>query len=203
MTNIKLDCFNQNDYCQVMSTEKAFVINNPLERDFLLEIFNHSNKECFIKMGQQGFKMSNNLELVNLRVVSNGKILFQDSLLKFFTKETLLGSITSNSSASYFFSIDLLDLLLEEKQLATDFDLLFDFDCKESIKQSDQLVDQFKKANVLSASSSTQEEAVFPNSLFKSSFFLFLLSSLFVIIFFVIMRFINGQKKKKQAKAVV
>lgn len=209
MKNIKLDCFNKNDLCQVTSVDKSFLISNPLEREFILEIFNHQSSQCTIKTQSINALPNNdltmaNLKTANLTIIKQGELLFQDDLSVFFTKEIFLGSIAGNSSASYSFFIDLLDLILQEKKLSFNFDLLFDFDCEETTKNVDQVKNETedlerktKRADVLSASSSVRAEATSSNSFFKPSFFLFLLSSLFVIIFFVIMKIINGQKKKK------
>lgn len=206
MTNIRLDCFNKNDFCQLKSAEKSFLISNPLEKEFFLEIFNYGTNECSVKMKAINSSLNNDLKIANLTIIANKKVLFQDDLSMFFAKEIILGSIANNSSASYFFSIDLLSLVLEEKKLIFDFDLLFAFNCEEIVKNPNQIKNQpenlelkIEKASVLSANSSVKEEIVSPTSFFKSSFFFLLLSSLFVVIFFVIMKFINGQKKKKQS----
>lgn len=205
MKNIKLDCFNKNDFCQITSVEKSFLISSPIEREFILQIFNHGTNECTVKMRPINFSLNNDLKIANLTITTDGKILFQDDLSIFFAKEIILGSIAKKSSANYFFSIDLLSLVLEEKKLDFDFDLLFDFNCEDITKSFSEINNspeisehEIKKASVLSASSSVKTEVVPSNTFLKSSFFIFLLSSLFVIIFFVIMKFINGQKKKKQ-----
>lgn len=205
MKTIKLDCFNQVDFCQIISIEQSFLINNPLEGKFLLEIFNHGDNECTIVMKPSNFSKNDDLEKINMIITSDERIFFQDNLMSFFTKEVLLGSITNHSSVNYFFSVDLMRFILEEKKLTINFDLLFDFNCKrtnEFTNQDENSNYQTKKTNVLAASSSAEEEIALSSSFSRFSILL-LLSSLFVIIFFVIMKFIHGQKKKKQKRVVV
>lgn len=194
MTNIKIDCFIGDNLCQVNSSDKSIQISSPLEKEIFLEIFNHGQNDCELLIRASNFSTDHDLETINLMIYNAEQIFFKDNLLVLREGSTV-GLISATSSASYFFSIDLLNLVLEEKSLSLNFDLLFDFNCEEAINNSNQI----KNTNVLSASSSATEEIPSSDSFFKSPFLFFLLSSLFVIIFFVIMKVINGQKKKKQA----
>jgi len=198
MTNIKIDCFGTTNFCQVSSLDKSIKINNPLGKETILEIFNHGTSSCTVKMKAKNFPINNDLKMANLMVSNVNKIFFKGSFLDFTKTETALDSIAPESSISYFFSMDLLSLVLEEKQLVFDFDLIFDFNCGTYVEEKNQIRNTVSA--VLSSSDSASESAELSDSFFKSPVFFLLLSILFVAIFFVIMKFINDQKKKKQAK---
>jgi len=201
MKKISLDCFVADNFCQITSSDQSITIDNPLEKEVSLEVFNHGASNCVVKMKTVNFSTNNDLNLTKLILSDSKQIFFKDNLQIFKETEIVLGSIMANSSANYLFSIDLLDLVLEGKKLVFDFDLILDFDCEDLLEKNGQTQQkinsdvQFKETAVLSANDvlqakDTDREKVNPIFL--------LLSILFVAIFFVIMKFIHEQKKKKR-----
>lgn len=206
MKEIKLDCFIANEFCQITSLDKSIKIDNPLEKEVNLEIFNHGTTDCVVKIKTTSLSVNDDLNFANLTISNSKQMLFKDSLQIFKETEITLGSVMTNSSANYLFSMDLLDLVLEGKKFAFNFDLIFDFACEDAedaLEKTDQIqqkIDsssQLKETSVLSAKDTTKENTDSNNFLFGSPSFFLLLSILFVIIFFVIMKFIHEQKKKK------
>lgn len=203
MKEIKLDCFIANEFCQITSLDKSIKINNPLEKEVNLEIFNHGTTDCVVKIKTTSLSVNDDLNFANLTISNSKQIFFKDSLQIFKKTEIPLGYVMANSSANYLFSMDLLNLLLENKKFIFNFDLIFDFACEDTLEKTDQIqqkIDsssQLKETSVLSANDTTKENTDSNNFLFGSPSFFLLLSILFVIIFFVIMKFIHEQKKKK------
>lgn len=208
MTKIKVDCFAIDNFCQVNSPEKSIDINNPLEKEFVLEIFNHGADKCIVKMKTNNISVSDDFKMVNLMISSTQQILFKGNFLDFAKNEILLGMITPKSSANYVFYMDLFNLVFEEKKLDFGFDLVFDFNCesyieeKSQMKNTSDLSERTTESVVLSSNDSASESTKLSNFFYKLPEFFLLLSILFVAIFFVIMKFINDQKKKKQAKTI-
>lgn len=204
MKKIRLDCFNTDKFCQITSLDKSIKINNPLEKEMNLEIFNHGTTNCTVKIKTNNFSVNDNLNFVNLIISNSQQIFFKDNLQIFKETEITLGSVMANSSVSYLFSMDLLNLLLEGEKFIFNFDLIFDFDCEEMLEKTEQIQkkidsnNQFKETTVLSANDAMKENVNLISFLFKSPSFFLLLSILFVILFFVIMKFIHEQKKKKR-----
>lgn len=184
--------------------DKSIKIDNPLEKEMNLEIFNHGTTNCTVKIKTNNFSVNDNLNFVNLIISNSQQIFFKDNLQIFKETEITLGSVMANSSVSYLFSMDLLNLLLEGEKFIFNFDLIFDFDCEEMLEKTEQIQkkidsnNQFKETTVLSANDAMKENVNLISFLFKSPSFFLLLSILFVILFFVIMKFIHEQKKKKR-----
>ncbi len=203
MKEIKLDCFIANEFCQITSLDKSIKINNPLEKEVNLEIFNHGTTDCVVKIKTNSLSVNDDLNFANLTISNSKQMLFKDSLQIFKEIEIPLGYVMANSSANYLFSMDLLNLLLENKKFIFNFDLIFDFACEDTLEKTDQIQQkigsssQLKETSVLSANDTIKENTDSNNFLFGFPSFFLLLSILFVIIFFVIMKFIHEQKKKK------
>lgn len=204
MKKIKLDCFITNESCQITSLDKSIKIDNPLEKEFNLEIYNHGTTNCSVQIKTTNFSVNDDLNFANLTISNSKQMLFKDNLQTFKETEISLGSVMANSSVNYLFSMDLLNLLLENKKFIFDFDLIFDFTCEDVLEKTDQIQqkidsnNQLKETSVLSANDTIKENTDSNNFLFKSPSFFLLLSILFVIVFFVIMKFIHEQKKKKR-----
>lgn len=208
MTKIKIDCFAEDNSCQVDSPEKSIKMSNPLENETILEIFNHGADNCTVKMKTNNLSISDDLKIVNLMISNAQQIFFKGNFLDFTNNEIVLGLIAPRSSEKYFFSMDLLALVFEEKKLTFNFNLVFDFNCESYVEEKNQventadLREKTIKPAVLSSSDKASKSAELQNSFFRLPEFFLLLSILFVAIFFVIMKFINDQKKKKQAKTI-
>jgi len=204
MKKIKLDCFITNESCQITSLDKSIKIDNPLEKEVNLEIFNHGTTDCVVEIKTNSLFVKDDLNFANLTISNSRQMFFKDSLQIFKETEISLGSVMANSSVNYLFSMDLLNLLLENKKFIFDFNLIFDFTCEDVLEKTDQIQqkidsnNQLKKTSVLSANNTIKENTDLNNFLFRSPSFFLLLSILFVIVFFVIMKFIHEQKKKKR-----
>ena len=204
MNQIKLDCFVNDNTCQLISLDKRLTFNDPLVKEVFLEINNHSFNHCLVKMTAQSLTDNENLETFDLLIIKGEEILFNNNFAQFLKTEIDLGAISVNSSVSYAFQMDLLDSILAQNKLLLNFSLIFNFTCDNftsQLKQKEEGSDSAsKKHSVLSATSNpasiglSQESSPLPVYLF------FLLSILFVIIFFVIIKLIHEYKKKKQRK---
>ncbi|MBU1033745.1 hypothetical protein KKI22_02220 [Patescibacteria group bacterium] len=208
MKEIKLDCFASNELCINASSLENFVINEPRDQEFSLQIANHGNNDCELNLSAKNFSQNNSLSQVKLLISSQNELFFRNNLEQFFKQKIHLNSIEAQSSKIYYFYLDFLNLSISEEQFLLNFDLLLDFVCKESsklevlsneIKQSEVEMQKSTQGAVLSASSSAEVKQNPP----QVSLFFYLLSILFVIAFFVIIKFINGKKKKKQKKLLV
>ena len=208
MKEVKLDCFASNELCINSSSLENFVINDPTDQEFSLQIANHGNKDCELNLSIKNFNQNNSLNQVKLLISSQNELFFRDNLDQFFKQKINLNSIRAQSSKTYYFYLDFLNLITNEEQFSVNFDLLLDFVCKESnklevfsneTKESEVKMQESTQGTVLSASSSTEITQNLP----RISLLFYSLSILFVIAFFVIIKFINGKNKKKQRKLLV
>jgi len=200
MKEIKLNCFLENETCQVVSSQVKLEINNPLEKQTTLIISNHSKNNCQLNLSSKNLNQNGNdfLSQINLLVTSGENLFSQNDLTNFLSKKIDLGFIDAKSTKEYLFDFDFLNLALENKKISFNFDLLFDFNCQQ-IEEKQAAVEKIQEnkstqAAVLAAKIDNSE-TIKDNSFWISPFF-YLLSGLFVIIFFVIIRFVNGKKKQ-------
>ncbi len=206
MNQIKIDCFATDQSCQLVSLDQTIEVNDPSEKEAIIEISNQGPNRCFAKMKVQSLTSDDDLQVFELSISREKQILFNSSFANFSKTEINLGEILANSSATYVLQMDLLDLLLEEKSVLLNFTLVFDFTCEDSIEVTnyeDKISVMESTPNekaVLSATSSTEIVDLSSKSVQEPVHLLFLLPILFVIIFFVIMKLIHGQKKKKKTK---
>lgn len=207
MNQIKIDCFATTDnYCQLVSLDEAIKFSEPSEKEAIIEINNQGSKPCFVKMGVRQLNIDKDLQNFTLIVRREKQILFNGDFINSSTTEVDLGEILPNSSATYIWQMDLLDLVLAEEKLFVNFSLFFDFVCEDFANQIDQeqkaynSKDKQSEQKVLSAISQTETVSESSKFFQKPIYLLLSLSVLFVIIFFVIMKFIHDQKKKKQRK---
>lgn len=202
MKEIKLNCFSSNELCINSSSLENFVINDPTDQEFSLQIANHGNNDCELNLSTKNFNEDSFFSQVELLISSQNELFFRDNLDQFFKQKINMSSIRAQSSKTYYFYLDFLNLITNEEQFSVNFDLLLDFVCHESSKleelpnEANELeieTQGFTKGVVLSASSSAEVKQNPP----QVSLFFYLLSILFVIAFFVIIKFINGKNKKK------
>ena len=138
---------------------------------------------------------------------------FNDNLSLLAAQSQALGTIEAQAATTYFLSIDLLKMFLLIEDHAWSFNLLFDFNCQETVDPSSTL-----KASSASNVTVTTSPIIEPNGAVLaavdqsqeenniSKFWQLdiiqglIVFGLFVIIFFVIMKLVHG-KKKKQASS--
>lgn len=206
MKEIKLNCFAENETCQVISDLKSFSILSPLENEYSLQIANQSENDCAINLQLKRIEQSDNLSEVNLLITREKELLFQDNLEIFFKQNTSLGLIKSKTSNKYFLTFDFINLSIENKKITLNFDFSLNFYCVDQVKENlpitnlsnSQALKKENKSEVLAATDDNNNQKIAQNNSFLSSPILYLLSSLFIVIFFVIIKFVNGKKKKNK-----
>lgn len=200
MKEIKIDCFSENEVCQVVSSQVKLEINNPLEKQSTLIISNHSQSNCHLKLSVKCFDQNDNdfLSQINLLITGGENLFFQNNLINFLNKKVDLGLIDAKSTKEYLFNFDFLKLALENQKIILNFDLLFDFDCQqiEEKQIAAEKTQDIKSTQPAVLATKTNDSKTIKDESFWISPFFYLLSSLFVIVFFVIIRFINGKKKQ-------
>ncbi len=112
MKEIKLDCFLENEICKITSSQMQFELNNPLDKKFSLEIFNHSQNDCNLILEAKNLEKSDFLSQVDLLITNEEKLIFQDDLDSFFKQKINLNQIGGKSIKKYFFDFDFLSLAI-------------------------------------------------------------------------------------------
>ncbi len=205
MKEILLNCFAQNENCQIVSDLKNFSISSPIENKYLLQITNQSENNCEIDLQLKRIGQSESLSEVELLITRGKELLFQDNLEIFFKQKISLGSIRAKVSDKYFLTFDFINLSLENKKIILNFDFALNFHCSDLVTENLSAINQTdsqaavkeNKAEVLAAADNNNQK-IAQNSSFLSSPIFYLLSSLFIVVFFVIIKFVNGKKKKNK-----
>jgi hypothetical protein len=222
MKEIIIDCFLETDSCEVISDQKQFILDNPADKQLILEVFNHRDDACQLVMTAKNLEQEKMtfLSQTDLLITSDEQLIFQDNLEEFFKQSIDFKSIAGGHSRKYVLNFDFFNLILaKEKKMALTFDLYFDFDCQASqiqattleanlitVAAENEITDQSSQAAVLAASDGIQDQPIINDSLaiqadaFWFSTLFYLLSGLFIVIFFVIIKFVHGKKSKKKQK---
>lgn len=199
MKEIKIDCFLEKEICQVVSPITKFEINNPFEKEFILEINNHSQNNCQLFLTAKKFTLDNFSAQTSLIILSEERVISEGSLENFFKQKINLNIINAKNTKKYFFNFDFSNLYFKNEKTSLVFDFLLDFDCAEL--QTAVLQVQTSSAAVLAASTSNNLEIIKQPNQIKNYFWheplFYMLSSLCVISFFVIMKIVHGKKKNK------
>ena len=190
MKKIQLECFVKDENCQLTSAVHKMEFGQT-DREYSLLINNHSQNDCELKI-ESRFVDSPKASPVNLLISDNNKLFFRGALLDFSSSVIDLQSIKANSSQEYLFNLEMSPVSTDLLNFTTQFDLVFDFDCQQTVAS--------RSAAVLAASTAAQPSVVIsPEQNNNLPVLIYLCGScLFVLVFFVIIKFINGKKKKNQ-----
>ncbi len=213
MKKITLDCFQSELACQISSEAQSLQIKDFLDQNLAVEIFNHSDQICQLSFRLETQDENFDVKEIQATVSDQKQLFFNDNLSLLAAQSQALGTIEAQAATTYFLSIDLLKMFLLIEDHAWSFNLLFDFNCQETVDPSSTL-----KASSASNVTVTTSPIIEPNGAVLaavdqsqeenniSKFWQLdiiqglIVFGLFVIIFFVIMKLVHG-KKKKQASS--